>query len=102
MEAMKTIGNAMDIDTVEIERKINILLTQFRRVHKKVMTLKKNGRESEADRNLWYGYRLLTFLEDRFDSCVNKDLQVNIYLGSNFKVHVFSVSPVSSRRSPEV
>ncbi|KAJ8977924.1 hypothetical protein NQ317_002898 [Molorchus minor] len=57
----------VDINAVEVERKLNILITQFRRTHRKVLNLKKSGFKAEdVEKNVWYGYKSLLFLKDRF------------------------------------
>ncbi|GJQ82307.1 hypothetical protein Trydic_g383 [Trypoxylus dichotomus] len=66
-EALKEIGRTMSLEVVEVERKINVLNTQFRRTHKKVQRLKASGLPTdEIEANLWYGYKNLLFLENRY------------------------------------
>ncbi|KRT85389.1 Myb/SANT-like transcription factor [Oryctes borbonicus] len=66
-EDLKKIGAIMNLEAVEVERKINVLNTQFRRTHKKVQRLKASGLPSdEIEANLWYGYKNLLFLENRY------------------------------------
>lgn len=65
-EALKDIGRTMNLEVVEVERKINVLNTQFRRTHKKVLRLTASGLPTdEIENNLWYGYKNLLFLEKR-------------------------------------
>lgn len=66
-EALKQISQVMNLEVVDVERKINVLNTQFRRTHKKVLALKAAGFPTdEFENNLWYGYKNLLFLENRY------------------------------------
>lgn len=65
-EALKKISVQMGMDSIEVERKINVLLTQYRRTYRKVK--ERNLGPEEIENHIWYGFKLLEFLEDRYNS----------------------------------
>lgn len=66
-DALRIISLTLNCEVLEVERKITVILAQFRKTRHKVLNMKKSGMTAEEiDKNIWYGYRKLKFLEDRF------------------------------------
>jgi len=75
-EAIKEMGCLLNCESLEVERKIQVILAQYRRTRLKLTNLKRAGAtEEEMDKNLWYGYKLLRFLEER--SLPDKAMEVS-------------------------
>lgn len=67
--ALKEIAKTLNVDTVDVERKIIVLKTQFRRAHAKALKMRANGlSELDIDNTVWHWYRSLTFLQKRYFS----------------------------------
>lgn len=81
-EAIRNISMTLECDMLEVERKITVLMAQFRKTRKKIQNMKKSGMEDEyIERNTWYGYKQLMFLADR--------IKPNIAKSSGFQVRYF-------------
>ncbi|GJQ82308.1 hypothetical protein Trydic_g384 [Trypoxylus dichotomus] len=64
---LKEIAQIMNLNTVDVERKITVLNTQFRRAHTKAANMRANGlSEQDIENGVWHWYRRLMFLEKRY------------------------------------
>lgn len=68
-QALTEISKIINLPSLELERKMNVLITQYRRARKKYLYLANRGVDpNEIPARLWSWYEKLSFLEDRFQA----------------------------------
>lgn len=65
-DSIREIAEALNIETEEVERKLSVILAQYRRARGKASRMIKSGMGADEIKDqLWFGFKYFAFLHDK-------------------------------------